>query len=75
MTYLIALASICMSLYSVLIAHPFDNKILDSICFPLLVIIYAVLLFGAASCEYKLEQRIELLEKKLEDKEKDGVEK
>lgn len=68
----IALASMCMSLYAVLGAHPFENEATNSVCFPLLAIIYAILLCVATDSEHKLKKRIETLEKKLADKKEGG---
>ena len=70
MSWIIGLASTLMSIYAVLIFHPFENEVVNAVIFPLLSIAYVALLCFANDHEYKLENRIEILEKKLEDKER-----
>lgn len=72
MCWIMALVSMIISLFVVLIFHPFENEVANAICFPLLSFIYMALLCFAEHCENKLEKRIRTLEKKLEDKEKGG---
>ena len=72
MSWILGLASICMSVYAVLYFHPLENETINGIIFPLLSIIYVILLSASAFHEEKTNKRIEILEKKLSDKEKDG---
>lgn len=72
MSWIMSLASICMSAYAVLIFHPFENETINRIVLPLLIIVYTILLCISDTHEEKTNKRIEMLEKRLDDKEKDG---
>ena len=72
MSWSIGLASVMMSLFTVLTIHPFENEVVNGICFPALSVVYAILLCIAVDREEKINERIRTLEKKLEDKEKGG---
>jgi hypothetical protein len=74
MSWLFGLMSLLVSVYSVLVFHPFGNDTVNTICFITISVMYSVLLFVASDLEDKLKKRIETLEKKLEDREKGGVE-
>ena len=69
MSWLIGFASILISLYSVLMLHPFDSDVANTICFILLGITFSAILCIAADKEEKLKSRIKALEDKLNDKE------
>ena len=69
MSWLIGFASILISLYSVLMLHPFDSDVANTICFIVLGTTFSVLLSIAADKEEALKSRIKALEDKLNDKE------
>lgn len=69
MSWLIGFASILISLYSVLMLHPFNSDIANVICFIVLGITFSVILCIADSKEEELKSRIEALEDKLKNKE------
>ena len=73
MAWLIGLASVMISLCTALTVHPFQNEIVNLICFPLIGLVYSILLCIAQDIEDKLKKRIEDLEKKVEDIQKGGV--
>lgn len=75
MSWILGLASMCISVYATLCFHPFENETINETIFPLLVIVYAILLGVSSIYEEKTNKRIEMLEKKLSDKEKDGDQK
>ena len=75
MSWIISLASIIMFVYMALTLHPFENETVNIIIFPLLTIIYVILLCISDAREEKINKRIEMLEKKLSDKEKEGKQK
>lgn len=74
MCWAIGLASIFISLFTVLAIHPFESEVVNAICFPLLSFLYMGSLLLAEHIEDKREKRIADLEKKLKDIEKGGAE-
>lgn len=74
MGWAIGFASMMVSLFMVLAIHPFEGEVINAICFLTLSLLYSGSLLLAEHFENKLEERIEVLEKKLKDREKGGAE-
>ena len=71
MTSLIGTASLAISLFAILIIHPFESDVAMAICSIGLSLIYSTTLCVACHIEDKLVKRIKALEDKLKDKGED----
>ena len=65
MSYLLCFASLATALFTVLGAHPFQNEIVNAICFPLLSSVWTVLMCVASDIEDRYKKRIENLENEV----------
>lgn len=66
MSWLIGTASVMMSLFIVIAISPFGSEV-NPIFLPLLILTYMGLIYTAECLEYKLEKRIDILEKKIKE--------
>ena len=69
MIYCVGIASMLIAFYFGLTFCPFENEVINTICFIALPILFMIVLAVASSLEEKLTDRIKALEDKLNDKE------